>query len=178
MEFRYREFTFTAGSRIRCKIKGISVFDAVLNFEEYKGLGDRIYICHNIRDLAGAICYNKYGYKYSYCFRGYGINGVASSLSYEIEDLSPFDNIKSNIFIDPKISDFLKVINKENLIIVFLSKIGIYDDYNRYFMSDKDGFLILKTTPNKSENNKEKTLEIKFGRFLKAFTTRVDKSIF
>lgn len=181
MEFRYKEFTFTAGSRIRCKIKGMNVFDAVLNLEEYKGLGDRIYICHNIRDLAGASCYNKYGYRYSYCFRGQNFshgNGVAFSLSDEIEDLSPLDNVKSNIFIDPKINDFLKIINKENLIIAFLAKIGIYDDYNRYFMSDKDGFLILKTTPNKSENNKEKTLEIKFGRFLKAFTTRIDKSIF
>lgn len=175
MEFRYKEFTFTAGNRIRCKIKGIDVFDAVLNFEKYKGIGDRIYICHNMSDLSGASCYNKYGYKYSYCFRGREFNnGVASSLSDEVEHLYHYDNVKSNIFIDHKIYDFLKVTNKEYLIVAFLSKIGIYDDYNRYFMSDKDGFLILKTTPE--SENKEKTLMIKFGRFLKAFTTRVDET--
>jgi len=52
MEFKYKEFTFKTGDKVICKIRGIDIFDAVINLEEYRD-GDRIYICHNERDAAG-----------------------------------------------------------------------------------------------------------------------------
>jgi hypothetical protein len=171
MEFKYKEFTFKSGDKVRCKIRGIEIFDAVISLEEHRGLGDRIYICHNVREAAGSNCYVKYGYDFSYCARGgHFINDVAHELSDEILDLMPSVGTKKNVSMDNSILEFLNIINKDYLKILFYSKIGSYDEYNRYFKSEKEGFLLLKTTPDpKSETPKKiKTLEIKFGRFLKA----------
>jgi len=116
-------------------------------------------------------CYQKYGYAYSYCLRGSGsINGFYQTLSDNVENLTPSIGIKPNTYIDNSILEFLKITNRDNLKSLFYCKIGLYDEYNRYFRSEKDGFILLKTTPdpNSETPKKIKTLEIKFGRFLRA----------
>ena len=52
------------GQKATVYINGCLIGDCKINYEN-----EHFYICHNVSTWNGSLCFNKYGYKYSWSFR-------------------------------------------------------------------------------------------------------------
>lgn len=176
--FRLNKFTFKSGDAISCKIKGYLIKNARLHFSEMSTPSDvKGWICHNESDCSGDTSPVKYGFRHSWAFHiiteRLGNGTSHQLLTDEVSDvlplLPPSITIK-NIFVDGELDNFLKLNQFEDIVNPLLyTKLGIFDEFDTYRMSDVDGCIILGS---KSSNKK---IEIKISRFVKQMSTKMQE---
>lgn len=171
MGIKYNGFEFYSGSRVRCRIQNIELFDAMIYIREedidrWNAGSDKcaLWICHNEQLLSGSESPEKFNYLYSWKFY---IRNYISELSDDVSDLLPIDvncDIKVNSVIDPDIVNFIKANNIDSQIFnLFNFKFGLFDEYDKYDISKNEGFITLVG---------RKSTEIKFARFIRQMTNK------
>lgn len=156
---------YKSGDSVTCQISDIILNDAIISFNERDTKNGIFYICTNNPRLNGANIKEKYGYLYSY--------GVAKDdIPYYVKDLRPLFNLerKDNIDISDDLSSFLNFIGKNIILRAFRYKLGVFDEYTRFSISDNEGMILLS-------NNSGKKVEVRFGRFLKKTTEKVQVTL-
>jgi len=149
-------YEYKSGDCVTCKISDIYIKDAVISFDN----NNTFYICTNDPRLNGSNIKNKYGYLYAY---GFSLRDIP----YYFKDLKHLFSLERK---DSEVSDdlnsYFNSINKSLLLRVFRYKLGIFDEYTKFSISEKEGMIELS-------NSTGKKVEIKFGRFLRKTLNKV-----
>lgn len=149
-------YEYKSGDYVTCKISDIYIKDAVISFDN----NNTFYICTNDPRLNGCDIKNKYGYLYAYGFS-------LCDIPYYFKDLKHLFSLERK---DSEVSDdlnsYFNSINKSLLLRVFRYKLGIFDEYTRFSISDSEGMILLS-------NDAGKKVEVRFGRFLRKTTEKV-----
>lgn len=164
-------YEYKSGDCVTCKISDLYIKDAVISFDN----NNTFYICTNDPRLNGSNIKNKYGYLYAYGFslqltaKNGSMQHVnkAGDIPYYFKDLKHLFSLERK---DSEVSDdlnsYFNSINKSLLLRVFRYKLGIFDEYTKFSISEKEGMIELS-------NSTGKKVEIKFGRFLRKTLNKV-----
>lgn len=126
------------------------------------------FVCHNSKKFNGSHSPNKLGYQYSwtfsfdetYPFKDSDVNIICPDIN---------DARKEKVFISKKLKLYFESQDLE--LISQLFKIGpIFKQYNKIEISEKTGYLKL------TDKIKDRSVDIKFGRFLTTFIKEVKDS--
>ena len=164
--FKFGDYMISSGDKISCLIRN-QVVCGILHFvEEYGSV--RAWICHNVSEFAGDRSPKRYGYNYSWGFHP----TQEGRFSDEVSNIIPIPDVflaKEKIDISADITYFLTSRNLKNLLVLFQYKLGIFDEFTTYDMSENEGFINLKSD--------RKTIEVRFSRFIKQLATKYEELI-
>jgi len=160
------KFLLKSGDRISCRIKGQDIIDAKIYFQDENTSYIRGWICHNNSNFSGDRSPRLFNYKYSWAF-----NITSNGISDGVENIIPFLPgdflIKDNVHICSDISHFLKIKKLNYILPLFYCKVGIFDEFEKYKMSEIDGCIVLL--------NDRKSVEIKFSRFVRQLSLKLNE---
>lgn len=155
--------TYKSGDNITCQISDINLQDAVISFNERDIKDGRFYICTNNPRLDGTSIKEsrRYGYLYAYSVKIHDIPYFIKNIKhlFELER-------KDNIEISDDLSSYFNFICKNVILRTFRYKLGVFDEYNIFNISENEGMILLS-------NNSGKKVEVKFGRFLRKTVDKV-----
>lgn len=146
----YNNVTYNTGELIVFSINSTEI-EGVLHVE-----GEYSYVCHNCMEYCGNVSPNMHGYQYSWAFRK-----VGDSLTDDVKILRKIGEVKENFKIDDNLSNFFSITKLFNISSI-LPLESVLKDYNEFAKSDIKGLVTMKS------NKTNKSIDIKFGRFLKA----------
>ena len=160
------QFSFFQGEQIICKIGKDLLTNAAITFkiDDRPNRVSSAWICHNSSSNSGDSAPNKYGYRYSWGFRVYDGESTTDGVS----EIHPYTSASSKQFsISERLQTFFRFHNLSSTLLLMKYKLGIFDEYNIYDFSENEGFIKLC--------NEKKSVEIKFGRFVKQMTTKFNE---
>ena len=152
---KIKDKSYKHKEKITCLIKDNLLLDCVLSINDKPDTnGRRYFICHNNNSLDGSAAFDKLGYKYSWTFDNN--NGELTQYVKIIDSIESKDNVT--------ISDEIILLKdfKYKIIDLFLLKKGKFSNFNKLETSEKEGFVKI------SNDEDNKSFEIKFGRFMKS----------
>jgi len=170
---RVGTFNFKSGDIISCKIKGYIVKNGRVHFRsDTLGTSDvRGWICHSVVECSGDESPDRYGFEYSWGFHILDGNRLTDGVS-DIVPYFPTNVEVKKVTISNELDTFLKLNQFDDIVNpLFYSKVGIFDEYTHYKMSDTDGCIILSSgiLPN------AKKIEIKLSRFVRQVSTKLNE---
>jgi hypothetical protein len=164
MILKYKGNEYKTGDSIIATIKNVMIFGK-LNIQRNGN-----FLCHNDSDFSGSVSDDMQGFKFSWYF-DIQSNGTFSD---EVEIIG-FDKnpiLEKSIFsISEKLLSFFV---NQNIKYTFLKKSNIFPEYDTFEISDTKGMVKLTGDSIKFGVIKgRKSTELKFGRFLNAYTKQV-----
>lgn len=157
MTIRYKELEYKSGDVVKVAVDNIE-FTAIINIEK-----NRFFICHDINELNGTPCINKYGMRFSYTFEYTGKKKVALTDGVVLKEI--LGSHKPNFFLEKGILDIIDTYEIHN----YLFCDRIYKEYNQFDVSNKSGMIRLLNTKTKKQT------DIKFGRFINLYSQELYK---
>jgi len=166
--FTYKDIEYKSGDAIIFKIDGVVVRGKLYTEKRPKSENwVNAHVCHNNERFDGDCASDKFGYDYSWSF------------SFDLNDTDPFSgsdviilchdiesNEKENFQVSDEFENFLSTKELE-LVSVLLERECVFKQYNKFEISEKTGYIKLTDT------DKNRFVDIKFGRFLTTLFTTV-----
>ena len=164
-----------SGCTINCNIDGVSIQGAILHIgkinidEGYVSA----WICHSNPDREGDPSPEKYGMPYSWVF-SCNLDGTNSGDVSDIRIIEDGLVYKQNVEISEDLVRFLQFSDSSRVDIIFHLKSGVMDEFTKYELSDKPGFIKL-THFSKEIGKSDKIVDIRLARFVRQATTALVK---
>lgn len=156
---------YTTGDRISCVINGHFIKDAILHIHN----GEKnMYVCHSEDSCDGEISPNMHGHRRSWTF-SQNESGLTDSVSNIISLSFPKFEKKDDVNISDDLKYFFEISEISYFFEIMKSKIGAFDEYVNFNISENIGFIKMST-------NNNKVLEMRFGRFLKKLMSNFTKT--
>jgi hypothetical protein len=162
---------YTSGDKVCCTFdSGLQVI-GTLHIETGP---DRTWICHDDPNKNGSESPNKWGHRFSWYF-----NYLDGRYTDEVTGIRPFNSdLKyKDPVVQEELSRFLGMQgNQHDLWLVARACLKPFEDYDRYELSDKPGFIRLSGKTKTEKGLFEKNCEIKLSRFISKMSEALAKA--
>jgi hypothetical protein len=157
--------------KVICTLDDGKSLNGVLHIESDPNDGNRFWVCHNNYKLKGDESPDMHGCFYSWTFKYNEVDDFFTEYVKSMRPSEPSNDVKENVFITFSLSQIISCLSDYPIKSAFYISKRPYENYTHYDLSEKDGFIKLSGNLKTKRGRQNKSVEIKFVRFLKKVST-------